>query len=154
MRWTQGLKEVFFVNNTDNNLTVSKLPRAPWNPRLFYPLGILFGFATAGIMAGINYERMGKPKLKWLTIIISWLAFIFMGVIIVFFDIQSPISFVANIPPVIFLERIQWFEYCKWKATETPSRGAGWGIPIIAIIVTWASIFIAIAVTATAVMEP
>ena len=50
--------------------------KAPWNPQWFWPQAILFGFGAAGIVAGLNYRRLGRSRLIWPTIVISSVVFI------------------------------------------------------------------------------
>ena len=50
--------------------------KPPWNPSIFYPLAILCGVAAVGILAGINYRRLGKHNLRWPTISTSVLTFV------------------------------------------------------------------------------
>jgi hypothetical protein len=43
----------------------------PWNPIYFVGLAFLFTFAASGILAGLNWRRLGKPRRMWPTILLS-----------------------------------------------------------------------------------
>ncbi len=44
----------------------------PWDPRTWcIGLAIFFGFGAAGVLAGVNWRALGKPKWVWPTIVLS-----------------------------------------------------------------------------------
>ena len=55
--------------------------RSPWGWRTLFTVSFLGGWAAGGIIAGINWRRMGRRDLIWPTIVVSvvtylvWLPF-------------------------------------------------------------------------------
>ena len=45
--------------------------KSPWNPSAFYGIAVFFGLGAAGVIAGINYGRLGRETLKWPIISVS-----------------------------------------------------------------------------------
>jgi hypothetical protein len=45
--------------------------KPPWNPNQFIWMAFLFSFAASGILAGLNWRRLGRPGRTWPTILLS-----------------------------------------------------------------------------------
>ena len=108
--------------------------KLPWNPSVFYPLAILCGAAAVGILAGINYRRLGKPKLRWPTISISVLTFVAVIVgIMATADVVGLFLWacIVNLLVAFVLERLQRSHYKRWKERATTAKGAGWWVPVV-----------------------
>lgn len=124
--------------------------KSPWNPSIFYLLTFLGGFGAAGIVAGINYKRLGKPELKWRTIGISLVAFVGYIAITSFYGVGL-IYYLCNFIPTIILERMQRPQYNRWKEQTKISGRGGWGIPTITTIGSIAIFFLVFFVVSMAV---
>ena len=72
------------------------ITKSPWNPNILYLLTFFGGFGATGIIAGINYKRLGKPHLKWPTIVISLIIFILMVIGQLTVPIEIPLWFMGN----------------------------------------------------------
>lgn len=122
--------------------------KSPWNPGIFYLLTFLGGFGAAGIIAGINYQRLGKPKLKWPTIGISLAAFVaYLGITFYWGIDYEFVFYLANFVPAIILERIQHPHYHRWKEEVIHAGRSGWGIPVLITISSWAIIIVVMFIT-------
>lgn len=111
-----------------------KSEKSPWNPSAFYPMAIGFGFGAAGILAGLNYRRLGKPQLAWPTAIVSVLAFVAVIIVLGFvleIEAKPAGAFAVNIPAAFLLARLQRSAYEGWKERFPSARGGGWGIPLV-----------------------
>ena len=56
------------------------------------------GFGAGGIIAGINWRRMGKNKLMWLTIVVAAVAFIVLWVFLPEYTTNSVTNFLSLVP--------------------------------------------------------
>ena len=126
--------------------------KSPWNPSIFYLLTFFSGFGAAGILAGINNKRLGKPELKWLTIGVSLATFVGYLSITVFYGVGYEVIFyLANFIPTIILERIQRPHYKRWKEQITLAGRSGWGVPAIITISSIAIVFVVSFIVAMAI---
>lgn len=105
-------------------------PKPPWNPSIFYALTFLCGFGAAGILAGINYGRLGKTKLKWPTISLSLALFMALITVSVVTG-NVGLGYLINLPFAIVLERIQRPLYKRYKESTISMKGGGWVIPTV-----------------------
>lgn len=119
----------------DAHTTLQPSTKPPWNPSVFYPLAILCGVAAVGILAGINYRRLGKPNLRWPTISTSVLIFVAVIVGIRVTDTSIEVvmwlPWLVNLLAALVLERLQRAHYKRWKESATIAKGAGWGVPVV-----------------------
>jgi len=115
-------------------------PKPPWNPSIFYALTLLCGFGAAGILAGINYGRLGKPKLKWPTISLSLALFITLITVSVVIG-NTGLGYLINLPFAIVLERLQRSLYNRYRENTISIKGGGWGIPTVVGIASIALVF-------------
>ena len=137
------------------NPLVEPVGKAPWNPSVFWPLAIFCGFGAAGVLAGLNYRRMGRPELTWPTIGVSVAAFVGLYIGLAFVELEALawldletsawLPFVINVPPALILERLQRSDYERTKACISAAEGGGWGVPIMigvtGILVTLVLVF-------------
>ncbi len=124
----------------------AELSMPPWNPSVFWPLAILCGFGAAGVLAGLNYRRLGRPNLTLPTIGVTVAAFLAVIVALSLAELEDTSSwlpFAVNIPPAALLQRLQRSDYERWRERFPFAGGAGWGIPIIVGV---ASLALAVAV--------
>jgi hypothetical protein len=121
----------------------------PWSPSTLVVVSVLGGFAAAGILAGINWKRLGRPE-RWLsTCIFSVIAFIisewlfwFNYLTILFLEL-APISirkeFVigagVNLAVGALIALWQRDAYRAWVKTHGKPLiwQSGWVAPILAI---------------------
>ncbi len=109
--------------------------KQPWNPRKWcIGLSFFFGFGAAGILAGINWRRLGKPKWVWPTIVLAiageagFLALInalnSFGSRLLGYGIELGIGYL--------IAHLQRPAYEEWMDTYDTSgiKSPGWAIPI------------------------
>tara|TARA_B100001146_G_C15856088_1_gene295675 strand:- start:206 stop:517 length:312 start_codon:yes stop_codon:yes gene_type:complete len=60
--------------------------KAPWEPQWFLAASNSVGLGAAGIVVGLNYCRLGRPRLMWPTIVISSVVFIGVPAVLAFVD--------------------------------------------------------------------
>ncbi len=129
--------------------TLQLTGKRPWNPKYwFISLSFFFGFGAAGILAGINWHRLGKTKWIWPTIVLSILgelglaalfsSFLYSCLIYIFFAINLGIGFLFSY--------LQYPAYKNWLATYDVSgtKSPSWAIPI-GIGIGHLAIFLAVA---------
>lgn len=109
--------------------------KPPWNPTVVGVLAILCGFGAAGVLAGLNYRRLGKPHLTWPTIGITVGAFAALLVTLSFFvgelGANAWLPYAVNVPPAFLLVRLQRSDYEMWKKRFPSAPGPGWGLPVM-----------------------
>lgn len=58
--------------------------KKPFNPKWFMLWAFLFSFLCAGVLAGINWKRLGQPEKKMKTILLSIVGFVIFIVALVY----------------------------------------------------------------------
>lgn len=124
--------------------------KTPWNPRIYWPLAFLTGFGAAGVVAGLNYRRLGKPHLMWPTIGISVVGFAALVVGLSFLGgvggSELMVATAVNLPPAWLLQRLQGKLYEDWESDHPSAPNAGWLIPVgvgaSVVAVFFASLFV------------
>ena len=137
---TQNKEASYPPSDTSITETQTVIPKPqppgnlPWNPRGWvYFLSWLFTFGVGGIIAGLNWHRMGKPKLGWWTILLSVVGF--TGWLSIFNLLPENIRIgIGLVNPIIgdLLYRWQKPAYEEWMAAYDTSqvKKPGWIIPI------------------------
>ena len=107
--------------------------KAPWNPLWFWPQAILFGFGAAGIVAGLNYRRLGRPRLMWPTIVISSAAFIGVLVGLAFAEVgyAPATAIIINAPAALVLLLLQRTDYESAKVRIPAGASGGLDLPVM-----------------------
>lgn len=96
------------------------LGKPPWNPMDFIWIAIVFSFGASGILAGLNWRRLGKPQRTWSTIILSLAGLV--GVVAVSILLPAPrgvaqlAAYAANIGIAVLLMHWQNSSYEEWIA--------------------------------------
>ena len=109
--------------------SVSKV-KSPWGKGTLLAVSFFAGFAACGILAGINWRRLGKPNLMWPTIILSVGSFI----LYVYFmpeNINPSVAIFSSIVPAWGLWWWQRGYYHAWKESHPEAQRAGWQIPTV-----------------------
>ena len=115
------------------------MEKSPWGRGTLFAVSLLGSFAAGGIIAGLNWHRMGKPGLMWPTIIVSIVAFIAW-----FFSPWADIENVSRMSSIGTLVNagVAWglwlwqkTKYRVWKELHLQAQRAGWLIPVLTIIV-------------------
>lgn len=121
--------------------------KAPWNPQWFWPQAILFGFGAAGILAGLNYRRMGRPGLMWPTIVISSVAFIgvLAGLALAGIGYTATTAIIINAPAALILLLVQRSDYKTFNAHIHAGERGGLDLPVM-IGLSWLVILFAFVV--------
>lgn len=114
--------------------------KPPWSPRAIGFIGFFFSFLAGGILAGLNYERLGHPEKKIATIAISVVGFVGFMVAVALLPEGSfldRISNWVNIGVAIGLGQLQKTEYERHVANggETASPWPVVGICLAAVLV-------------------
>jgi len=109
--------------------------KSPWGWDTLLTVSMLAGFGAAGIVGGLNWRRMGRHRLMWITIIASSIAFIaylfFVSQLIQdiprFGRISIPIN--CGVGGGLWL----WQENAQhaWKESHLQAERAGWQIPVV-----------------------
>ena len=67
---------------------------APWSPKALAGMSFFFTFLPAGIMYGMNYERLGQPKKKALVFAVTAVAFVLFAIAVVMTPDTGPFQYV------------------------------------------------------------
>ncbi len=124
--------------SSPENPLVPKTPttgKDPWNPTTWCnALAIFFGFAAAGILAGINWRRLEKPKWTWPTIILTIVGEIALvtAVSVLKSTTAKEIGYLVNIGIGCGLSRLQKPDYDRWMSNNGMSgtKNPGFVVPI------------------------
>ncbi|MBN2536157.1 MAG: tetratricopeptide repeat protein [Spirochaetales bacterium] len=134
----------------DTTLSPSPPGKIPWNPKVFIVMSILFSFGASGILAGINWRRLGKPALTWPTIIFSQSGLIVFIIILSFLPpnlnetIARLVGYGINIAIGRWLAGWQESAYKEWTSQygEPKPGKAGFLIPLVSGIASIALVLL------------
>ena len=121
--------------------------KAPWNPQWFWPQAILFGFGAAGIVAGLNYHRLGRPRLMWPTIVISSVVFIGVLACLAYVDRGYVVvrAIIINAPAALILFLLQRADYNSFNERMPNGVSGGLDLPVM-IGLPWLVVLMALVV--------
>jgi predicted outer membrane lipoprotein len=123
--------------------------KSPWKPTAFYSIAIFFGFGAAGVIAGINYGRLGKENLKWPVVIMSLLISVAMVVgLILSGSTLWWIYWLLGLLLAVIFHILQRSLYEGWKEKNPTVKGGGWFVPIGVGLGNWVLTFILFMVVA------
>jgi len=109
--------------------------KPPWDPKLFTAMAFLFSFGASGILAGLNWRRLGKSRLALPTIAVSLAGLAgFLALVTQLAENQATlVGYVVNIGIGALLTYWQLPAYRHWVATygQTTTRKSGWLIPTV-----------------------
>ena len=114
--------------------------KAPWGRWTLFLMAILFSFIVSGILAGINWGRIGRPDLKWKTIASSFFLLIPLALLSSAFSenniplMQTVFLAISGIIAIV-LWATQEKECRLWKESHPEARRAGWQIPMLTAII-------------------
>ena len=108
--------------------------KSPWGRGTLLIVALCAGFAASGILAGINWRRMGKPGLVWPTIAVSIVAFILFGLFLGETTRNSS-AHVVSLSVAWGLWLWQKGHHDAWERSHPKAQRAGWQIPLITVIV-------------------
>lgn len=120
----------------------SPTEKPPWNPTLFTGMAFLFSFAASGILAGINWRRLGKPERTWPTIFLSlagMAAFLAALMLLPLSEgLANIVGYGVNIGIGALLTYLQLPLFKEWTATygAPTTKESGYLIPIAVGILT------------------
>lgn len=124
--------------------------RAPWGWDAILLLSVVGGFAVAGVVAGLNWKKLGRRSLMLPTIAVAALAFVFWLALPALMSGQTltliPISIFANSLVAWGLWRWQGDYYHAWSEANPSPRPAGWFLPAVALAAVWVIVLIIVAV--------
>lgn len=113
----------------------------PWSMSTLFAVGILGGFIAAGIIAALNWRRLGKSHYLWLTLMLPPFMLGFFFVVVLFIPpttqfISTLIGWVIG----LFCTMVFWLwqrnTYKEWKKDHPNAGSAGIGIPLLVILLT------------------
>jgi hypothetical protein len=127
--------------------TEVKPPRKPWGRNVLIGMSLVGGtFFAGGIIAAINWRRMGRPRLFWATLLAT-ISFVIGSIIVlsiypglgeVIGQNTAP-SMLLNMAAACLLWSCQKFAYQSWIKAHPDARKPGWfapaGIVIFLILV-------------------
>ena len=99
--------------------------RAPWGWGTLLITAFLGSIGAAGIIAGLNWRRVGFNNLMWPTIIISIIVLIVLNVIAASNGFGVSLS-VVSLVAVWGLILWQRSYYLMWKTINPEAQRAGW----------------------------
>ncbi len=121
------------------------LERSPWGSGTLWAVAILGGFAVGGIIAGLNWRRMGRNRLMWPTMIIPIVPYFIWLYVAYFIWVYLPWPESAMITQGIttllsigFAWSVwQWQKgpYSDWQVLHPEAYRAGWQIPVLLVVV-------------------
>ena len=114
--------------------TIVSTEKSPWGWGTLLTVSFFASFVAGGIIAGINWRRMGKHSLMWPTIIASVVAFI----LFVWFLPETVSNSAANFVSLIPAWGLWWWQrgcYRSWKESHPEAQRAGWQIPLVTVVV-------------------
>ncbi len=109
--------------------------KKPWNPGTWCNgLAIFFGFGAAGVLAGINWRRLGKPKWVWPSIILTIVGEVALVALLSVLKSTTgkEIGYLVNIGIGFGLSRLQRPAYDEWITNNGASepKKPGFILPI------------------------
>ena len=114
--------------------------RGPWGWGTLFATTLFGGWIAAGVVAGINWQRMGRPHLMWPTIILPIIALIVLYFVPLTED--QAIDWVIRGVIALAVAGGLWFWQSRtrlaWERTHPAARRAGWQIPVLTVIVALA----------------
>lgn len=117
--------------------------KPPWDPKYFTFMAFIFSFGASGILAGLNWRRLGKPQRMWPTILLSLagLAALF-AVEGLLQPVSEIVAYLINIGIAALLARFQASDFQEWVATygKPKAKESGYLIPIVVGIGTTVAI--------------
>jgi hypothetical protein len=117
--------------------------KSPWGWTTLIVVGLLGTLAAAGILAGINWRRMGRPQLIWPTIIAAIVGKVGVIALQIPFAVSENIWMVTLLPNLVnvgiagMLGYWQRGSHRAWKDTHPQAMSGGWGIPVVTIVGLW-----------------
>ncbi len=121
-------------SKTDEAMEATPAGRAPWGWGTLLIVSLLGGLGAAGIIAGLNWRRMGFYRLMWPTIIISIIIFFILTVAISATTSNLLVN-IVSLAAVWGLVLWQRPYYQIWKQINPEAQRAGWQIPMVTVIV-------------------
>lgn len=110
----------------------------PWNPWILLPVSFLFSVLAGGILAGLNFRRLGKPSLLWPSILLTTV--LFLGVVALGeYGFVSPyIGYTVHGGGGLILWTLQRVDYQRWQAVYGKSWTGGVVVPFLVIVMVTA----------------
>ncbi len=113
------------------------LERSPWGSGTLWAVSILGSFGVGGIIAGLNWRRMGKHSLMWPTMIVPIVAY-FVWLLLPWPESEAAAESLSTLFSAGFawsVWRWQKDDYYNWKELHPETARAGWQIPVLLIVV-------------------
>ena len=91
------------------------------------------GLGAAGIVAGLNYHRLGRPRLMWPTIVISSVVFIGALACLAYVDRGYVVvtAIIINAPAALILFLLQRADYNNFKDRMPNGVSGGLDLPVM-----------------------
>ncbi|HYE21769.1 MAG TPA: hypothetical protein VEA69_25235 [Tepidisphaeraceae bacterium] len=95
----------------------------PWVPSQLMAIGLLFGPVSAGVAAGVNFKRLGKPGLLGACVAVGVVVFAVMAVLVGFVledKAIRPVALLMNVSTGTGFLLAQKPTFDAWKARHFP----------------------------------
>ncbi len=115
------------------------LDKSPWSRNTLIGFSAIVNIAAGGILAGINWRRMGKNHLVWPTIFASVFAWI-VSMFLLWRGILGEPSSGRSVLMLVWgllgclLSLWQKNEYQAWKESHPEAQPAGWSVPLLVLV--------------------
>ena len=116
--------------------------KSPWGSGTIWTASLIGSFAVGGIIAGLNWGRMERHLLMWLTTIMSVVAAIvwtvFAWMVLPWHENIIEGQFISSILGAAFawaMWRWQKGYHSTWQEAHALAERAGWKIPTLIIII-------------------
>jgi len=125
-------------SKTDESIEAAGADKAPWGWGTLLIAAFLGGFGAVGIIAGLNWRRMGFDKFMWPTIIGAMIAFVLQLVVIASAGFDPLVNILGLF--AVWWGLVLWQRpyYQTWKEINREAQRAGWQIPVVAVVVSFA----------------
>jgi hypothetical protein len=120
--------------------------RAPWGWGTLLIMSTVGGMAAAGIVAGVNWKRLGRPALMLPTIIVLALAFVFWLALpkLLAGEVLTilPLSILVNTAVAWGLWQWQQSYHEAWSESNPAPRRYDWLLPALTLGTVWVIVVI------------
>lgn len=105
------------------DLEISDDRKKPWNPKWLVLISFFLSFLVAGIIAGFNYGRLGKPEKRKKVVAYTIFGFVSLLIITAMLHplpeaLYKGIVYGINVGVGVYLFRKQQIDYAKWKLSN------------------------------------
>ncbi len=115
--------------------------KLPWKPRVAGINGLIFGPVAAGLVAYVNFRRMGQPR-KAKQILVGWIpAIVVLAAILLFIPVQIThgAALGLGVGCMLAFTNLQKSDFALWEQSHPQTRPAnGWnslGLGLLGLVI-------------------